>query len=68
MDEVKSSFLIFHLVLFDKIIKSKTPFVHRVLQKLNFFLLKIKFFCMFWISQVMRLKSSRLHDFSHEYK
>jgi hypothetical protein len=23
---------------------------------------------MFWICQVMRLKSSRLHDFSHEYK
>jgi len=22
---------------------------------------------MFWISQVMRLKSSCLHDFSHEY-
>jgi hypothetical protein len=36
VDEVKSSFMIFHLVLFDKIIKSKTPFVHRVLQKLNF--------------------------------
>jgi hypothetical protein len=44
VDEVKSAFLIFHLVLFDKIIKSKTPFVHSVLQKLKFFLLKFFIF------------------------